>query len=324
MNKMTDPVYRQGAAESFDVRDFRRALGAFLTGVTVVTTLTDTETPIGFTANSFTSVSLEPPLVLVCIARTLSNFDVFKETSSFAISILSETQKDVSSIFSARNVDRFSSVSWHRAASGMPIMSNASAWFDCEMHDRVEAGDHLILIGRVKSYSHTASRPLGYCRGAYVSFQLEDNLLTAAHERTRIGAILEYNGKLLLTKNPANRRFGLISAPRLGTVSDPHSLYGKLKALGAGVVLDFLFSVYDDEASKTLNVYYRGVVSSPVTMSTVQSFALDEIPWDQLESEEIRIMLRRYVTERVESRFSVYAGNASTGDYREVSATLPH
>lgn len=320
MSEVTNLMSREAPTTEFDVRDFRRALGTFLTGVTVVTTLTSSGTPIGFTANSFTSVSLEPPLVLVCIARTASSFAVFEETDRFAISVLSEVQKDVSSTFASRNVDRFTSVSWHPGETGMPIMSEAAAWFDCETHDRIVAGDHLILIGRVRSYSHTASRPLGYCRGAYVSFQLEDDLLTVSHERSRIGAIIECNGALLLSKDNASGRFGLISASRLGAAEDPQSLYGKLARLGNDVALDFLFSVYDDEKTKTLNVYYRGIVKSTVEVPGTVVFPFDQIPWEQLETEEIRIMLRRYVTERIESRFSIYAGNASIGDYREVNA----
>src|SRR6185312_11675761 len=104
--------------DDFDPREFRNALGSFLTGVTVVTTLDEAGVPRGFTANSFTSVSLSPPLILVCIAKTASSSATFCAVKKFAVNVLSEGQIEVSSLFSSKQPDRFGKVEWHRGKHG--------------------------------------------------------------------------------------------------------------------------------------------------------------------------------------------------------------
>ena len=130
-------------------KELRQAFGAFATGVTVVTTLTPDGEPIGFTANSFTSVSLDPPLLLVCIAKSSTNLQSFSHCEHFAINVLSETQKDVSARFASRVEDRFADTLWQRGSAGTPLIDGAVAWFECSTDNLVDAGDHLILIGRV-------------------------------------------------------------------------------------------------------------------------------------------------------------------------------
>ncbi len=154
---------------AFDPRDFRQALGAYLTGVTVVTAMDKDGNPRGFTANSFTSVSLDPPLVLVCLDRDAGNLDVFSGSDGYAVNILARDQEDVSNVFAARTADRFSHVQWRRGAAGHPVFEGTAAWFDCRKHEDIEAGDHVILIGRVTAYGHGSLPPLGFSRGGYVS-----------------------------------------------------------------------------------------------------------------------------------------------------------
>src|SRR5690348_5112403 len=153
---------------AIDPLELRRAFGTFMTGVTVITTHGADGSPRGFTANSFTSVSLDPPLVLVCIAKTASSYAVFSETRHFAISVLAEDQKSVSGVFASKAADKFAQVAWHVRATGAPVMDGAAASFDCATHEVIDAGDHIILLGRVVDFVHTSSTPLGYCRGAYV------------------------------------------------------------------------------------------------------------------------------------------------------------
>ncbi len=164
---------------SFDLLEFRRALGAFLTGVTVVTTIEPDGSPRGFTANSFTSVSLEPALILVCIAKTASSHPVFSQTQHFAVSVLAQEQRSVSGVFASKSVDKFAQVAWHVRRTGSPLINDAAAVFDCETHQVVDAGDHIILIGRVVGFAHSSATPLGYCRGAYVDFGLPQQALAA-------------------------------------------------------------------------------------------------------------------------------------------------
>ena len=136
----------------FDARDFRRALGTFATGVTVVTSLTEEGEPFGFTANSFTSVSLEPPLVLVCLAKSAAGCAIFEAAGRFAINILADSQRDVSQVFASKGADKFGAVEWRTGLTGAPILAGVAAHLDCVTHETVDAGDHVILIGRVISY----------------------------------------------------------------------------------------------------------------------------------------------------------------------------
>ncbi|MGL4290784.1 MAG: flavin reductase family protein [Phreatobacter sp.] len=153
----------------FSQDDLRRAFGTFLTGVTVVTTRDGGGRPCGMTANSFTSVSLDPALVLVCIGKRSSNIGSFRETESFAGNILGREQAGVATVFASRGADRFAGVDCRRAATGAPILDDCLSWFDCRLHQRVDAGDHLILIGEVQEFGVSLSEPLGFCGGRFIS-----------------------------------------------------------------------------------------------------------------------------------------------------------
>jgi (E)-2-((N-methylformamido)methylene)succinate hydrolase len=302
-------------ALSSDPKSFRQALGAFVTGVTVVATVEHDGTPRGFTANSFTSVSLDPPLVLVCIAKTASSFPVFARAAHFAISVLAEPQKDISSLFASRASDKFAKAPWRPGAASSPIIDGAAAWFECRRHDIVEAGDHIILIGEVIDFDHSSASPLGYCRGAYLTFSLSQTALAGANSRTSVGVILERDDALVLV----GARGGILDLPtgsRLEPESDPASLRGVLKGLGLDAKLGFLFAVFEDprEAAKTMSVYYRGVVDGPVPAGpSLHLVPFEEIPWASLRDDAVRSMLRRYVREREEDTFGIYVGDADRG-----------
>lgn len=304
-------------SDALDIRDFRQALGSFLTGVTVVTTVDGTGAPRGFTANSFTSVSLEPPLVLVCIDKRSSSAGVFEATGHFAVNILSEAQRDVSSTFAARGVDRFEAVDWQAGPLGDPIVEGCTAWFECSMHDRVEAGDHIILIGRVRAYHHTTTSPLGYCRGTYVSFHLEQDVVAWRHRRTRVGALLESAGRILF-RATEDGKLTLPCGRALGSASEPDTLHSNLAALGIEYDLDFLYSVYEEDSTDTLHVFYRGMAMAVPSRADIVGFAPEDIPLDRLQDETIRKLVRRYARERLQLRYSVYAGN-ETGIYKSVT-----
>ncbi len=145
----------------------RNAFGSFMTGVTVVTARTRSGIPVGFTANSFTSVSLDPPLLLVCPSKNLSSYDTFASCTHFAVNVLEAGQKEVSNIFSGDHEDRFAKVPHETNALDLPLISGALAQFSCAAEQRVEAGDHLVLIGRVKDFVHTKGAGLGYAGGRY-------------------------------------------------------------------------------------------------------------------------------------------------------------
>jgi flavin reductase (DIM6/NTAB) family NADH-FMN oxidoreductase RutF len=165
---------RPQGVTALDVAELQQTLGSFAPGVAVATTLDAKGIPKGFTANSFTSVSLDPPLILVCVDRTASCYPAFAGTAHFAINILCEAQQHVSRAFASKSPDKFADMPWVPGVTASPIFPDSTAWLDCGLHDRVEAGDHLIVIGRVLSFGHSpAKRPLGYHRGSYVAFGVE-------------------------------------------------------------------------------------------------------------------------------------------------------
>jgi flavin reductase (DIM6/NTAB) family NADH-FMN oxidoreductase RutF len=161
-------------AAALDIGELRRALGSFATGVAVATTLDSGGKPKGFTANSFTSVSLDPPLVLVCVDKAASCYPAFAGSHHFGINILSHGQQHVSKTFASKLADKFEGMPWMSGVTGSPIFPDATAWLDCKLHQRIEAGDHLIVIGEVLSFGHAPTQPaLGYHRGGYIAFGTE-------------------------------------------------------------------------------------------------------------------------------------------------------
>ena len=243
--------------------EFRRALGAFPTGVTVVTTIEQNSRPRGFTANSFTSVSLSPPLVLVCIAKSALSANVFAESTHYAVSILSAGQRAVANIFASKSLEKFEQVKWQSAASGCPVIDGAAAWFDCEVANQIEAGDHIIIIGRVIGFGSNLAMPLGYCRANYVNFDPFREMSEPTAEEPRTSAILEYEGQLVL-EALANGCLSLPAGQALGPAEDPTSLTGRLAILGLDAEIGFLYSVFHETRSlaKRVHIIYRGVLRS--------------------------------------------------------------
>ncbi len=299
----------------FDPMAFRKALGTFLTGVTVVATTQPDGEPRGFTANSFTSVSLDPPLVLICIARTASSYPVFAATDHFSVNILADTQADISSLFATRSADKFAMAAWRRGPAGSPILDNVAAWFDCRRHDLIEAGDHVILVGEVMGFDHKPLNPLGYCRGAHVTFGLSLDKVAASGGNTRIGAILEHEDAILFTASD-DGHLDLPAGIKLGSDNDPASLTGKMRHLGIKADLGFLFAVFEDPqvGPGAMSIYYRGTLKEqPDQSATLRLIPFDDIPWDKLRDYAIRSMLGRYVRERKEDVFGIYVGDAMQG-----------
>ncbi len=152
-----------------DTPHLRRAFGSYPTGVTVVTARTEEGTPVGFTANSFTSVSLDPPLLLVCPGRQLSCFPVFDRCQDFAVSVLAEGQAEIATLFACYSGDRFAAAAWSSSARGLPLISGAAAHFSCRTHAKVEAGDHIVLIGAVESWAQSGAAGLAFADGRYAA-----------------------------------------------------------------------------------------------------------------------------------------------------------
>jgi flavin reductase (DIM6/NTAB) family NADH-FMN oxidoreductase RutF len=148
-----------------DLRGFRKCLGQFGTGVTVVTTNAE-GVPVGVTANSFSSLSLDPPLVMWAIGRRSRSYPAFGAASRFAVNILSDSQVEISRRFASEAENKFADVPWSPGACG-PILDGALALLECEREAVSDAGDHIILIGRVQRFKMYAGSPLLYVQGRY-------------------------------------------------------------------------------------------------------------------------------------------------------------
>ena len=192
-----------------NTRELRDAFGAFMTGVTIVTTASDDGKPLGFTANSFSSVSLDPALLLVSIAKTSGNYQTFSTAGHFAINILAEGQKDLSNTFARPSDDRFANVNWQLSANRNPLIDDVSAWFDCTTHAVIDAGDHALIVGRVEAFHSAGFAGLGYYRGGYFT-PAKVSAEVIAGPKVIVSAIIAREDKVLLVKT-ADNKWGLPS-----------------------------------------------------------------------------------------------------------------
>ena len=151
----------------FDQREFRNALGRFATGVTVITTIGPDGNPEGMTANSFSGLSLEPPLVQWCIGKSAPTHDIFRDCGHFIINILRADQRQMSNQFATPAEDKFVDVVWHPGLGGCPIVGDPLAIFECASWAQHDGGDHTILIGQVEKFTYYDGDPLLFNAGKY-------------------------------------------------------------------------------------------------------------------------------------------------------------
>jgi flavin reductase (DIM6/NTAB) family NADH-FMN oxidoreductase RutF len=167
---MPNPAFRQVSLdEAHDPRELRNALGRFATGVTVITTATAAGKREGLTANSFAALSLDPPLVLWSLGLKAKSLASFVASGHFAIHVLRATQTDLSHRFATPAEDKFAGLPQQAGLGGVPLLPNALATFECATHSTVEAGDHLLFIGRVRRLSYCDGEPLVFNAGHYAT-----------------------------------------------------------------------------------------------------------------------------------------------------------
>jgi flavin reductase (DIM6/NTAB) family NADH-FMN oxidoreductase RutF len=161
-----------GQAASVSSAEFRHACGRFATGVTVATVLDANRQPHGLTVSSFTSVSLDPPLISICLGHAVSLLDTFRAASFFGINILAAGQQPLSERFARKGLDRFEGVGWTLGAHEVPLLEDALAAIECEVERRIAVGDHDIFIGRMVAIQVREGEPLLHFAGAYRKIQL--------------------------------------------------------------------------------------------------------------------------------------------------------
>jgi len=147
--------------------EFRRACGRFATGVTVATVLDAQGLPHGLTVSSFTSVSLDPPLVLICLGHEVTMIDAFREAEHFGINVLGAGQQGLSDRFARKGHDRFDGLEWYRGEAGAPLLPGVLAAMECRRHQRFTSGDHDIFVGELISARVIEGEPLIYFASRY-------------------------------------------------------------------------------------------------------------------------------------------------------------
>ena len=140
--------------------EFRRACGRFSTGVAIASVLDAQGTPHGLTVSSFTSASLEPPLILICLGHRVSAIDAFRASPHFGINVLAGDQRDLAERFARKTQDRFDGLNWRRGKTGVPLLPGVLAAIECAVRQRIAAGDHDVFVGEMVGARVAAGRPL--------------------------------------------------------------------------------------------------------------------------------------------------------------------
>ena len=150
-----------------DKSEFRRVLGHFATGVTVITTFDSEKKPFGMTANAVTSLSLVPPLMLICVDKSADCYACFESSKVFTVNVLAEPQEAISRRFATKGIDKFEGVGWRVGNNGCAILDDAVAHMECRVTQVIDGGDHTIYLGEVESGDATETPPLLFYRGGY-------------------------------------------------------------------------------------------------------------------------------------------------------------
>ncbi len=152
---------------SFDQKAFRNSLGNFATGVAIITVNCKNKGDLGLTINSFSSVSLDPPLVLWSINRNSDLFETFIETESFTVNILNEDQHELSNQFSKKDEHSLDNYDWARTKNGCKFVPDSLVHFDCDTFEKLDGGDHIIFVGKVTDFETRPGKPLLFSQGKY-------------------------------------------------------------------------------------------------------------------------------------------------------------
>ncbi|MBU9150885.1 flavin reductase [Burkholderia multivorans] len=299
-------------ASTINTRELRDAFGAFMTGVTIVTTARDDGQPLGFTANSFSSVSLDPALLLVSIAKTSSNFQTFSTAGHFAINILAEGQTELSNRFARPSENRFANVGWHLSAHRNPLIDDVSAWFDCTTHEVIDAGDHAIIIGKVEAFHSAGYAGLGYYRGGYFTpAKLSTEVI--AGPKVVVSAIIARDDKVLMIRTAEGK--WTLPAKEIGREGADKALAELFRQYQPDASASFIYSVYNN--TETHYQYISFLCSAPDEAAAGGEFvSLDDLDADAFQDSALASMLQRYRKESQLKSYGLYFGDHSTGTVR--------
>lgn len=289
-----------------------------MTGVTVVAATAPDSSPRAFTANSFTSVSLDPPLILVCLAKSSLSYDVFYAATEFSVSILGDWQRDVSSMFATRGAAKEEALK-ALPIRGSPYVDGALAVMLCDRRELVDAGDHVILLGDVKSFTTSAGQPLGFFKGGYISFGLAERQLERLSSSLVVGGLLEVDGRVLLCRRPGAPHWEI--PRRAAAQGEPHSklLEGLFSRLGVAAQSSFLYSLFQDEGDSHMTMVFSmertaaDIPGPPADGVEVGFFGETDEPWTLVSGAMSEGLLQRFFRERAADCFGVYYDTSDGG-----------
>jgi 3-hydroxy-9,10-secoandrosta-1,3,5(10)-triene-9,17-dione monooxygenase reductase component len=167
------PHYQVGVADTtgaIDSQLYRQVMGQFLAGVTIITAANPSG-PVGMAVSAFSSLSMEPPLVLFCPQKRSATWALVEDAGHYAVNILGSGQEHISRQMSSKAEDKFAGIDWHTESTGSPVLDDALGWIDCRTEQVHDGGDHWIVVGRVLALGWREGEPLGYHRGAYGRFE---------------------------------------------------------------------------------------------------------------------------------------------------------
>lgn len=306
-------IEKETEMTTIDPRELRNAFGSFMTGVTVVTAVSSTGEKVGFTANSFTSVSVEPPLLLVCPSNKLSSFDIFNSCEHFVVNILAEDQQDVSNTFAGGKGDRFADIAWHSDANGCPIIEGAVAHFSCSTHSNIPAGDHVLLVGQVTAFSSNEKLGLGYAKGGYFNLGMEHRAEELTHSLSGVvGGIIEFDNKVLLQST--DKGYSLPQIDISAESGSQESIRQYLDTQGLACEVASVYSIYENLAEKTFASFYRVNASNAITAGLGEYIDMDKIHDLNFVSADIQSMMQRFIFEKQNGVFRLYVGDQEAGN----------
>lgn len=300
-----------------DHHALRNAFGSFITGVSVVTALRADGIPVGFTANSFSSVSLDPPLLLVCPGKFLSSYDTFTKCTHFAINILAEGQEDVSNTFASFEGDRFAKVAHSVDLHGVPLIDDAAAQFSCTTRQVTPTGDHCVLIGQVAAFHHAGHHGLGYAGGQYFSRGLERAAFDETTGTAVCGAIVEDGDAVLLERTADGFRPPQCMHSDLGRlIAD---LQPMLTSQGITAELGQAYSVFERAKNREHQAYFLAAGSSDGADADVVSVPISELGALTYTTPAIGRMMTRFALEASTRNFAFYLGDTEHGAVHKLS-----
>lgn len=291
---------------------FRRALGAFTTGVTVVCARAADGQVRAFTANSFTSVSLNPALVLVCLGKNSASLDSFSAADLFSISVLQASQRETSGAFASRDPQVKVAAIEQLRGEEIPYVGESLATFICSRHQVIEAGDHIILLGRVTRFLINEGQPLAYFRGGYVGIGADVRELEQLRASMMVGGVLaQEDGVLLIRKHGASRWEIPMVSLSCGNRHDKalHQLFESM-----GIVIDMAapYSLFQESKEVDTTLIFSVDCSVPVKEQTLTDgtelrfFKSGAPELADVGGEMKTGVLRRYLAEMHSGLFGVY------------------